>query len=67
MSDGYAFEQGMKARQTGPAYMVSTAFPNPGLSGVPSETNQSMFRCVPGSAFFKPYDCNPGEVENPLP
>ena len=39
----------------------------PSLSGAPSETNQSMFRCVPGSAFFKPYDCNPGEVENPLP
>jgi amidase len=67
LDDGYALEQGLKARQTGPAYMVSTVFPNPGLSGVPSETNQSMFRCVPGSSFFKPYDCNPGEVENPLP
>jgi amidase len=67
LDDGYALEQGLNARQTGPAYMVSAAFPNPGLSGVPSETNQSMFRCVPGSSFFKPYDCNPGEVENPLP
>ena len=67
LDDGYALEQGLKARQTGPAYMVSTVFPNPGLSGAPSETNQSMFRCVPGSSFFKPYDCNPGEVENPLP
>ncbi len=66
LDDGYALEQGLKARQTGPAYMVSTAFPNAGLSGAPSETNQSMWRCVPGSAFFKPYDCNPGEVENPL-
>jgi amidase len=66
LDDGYALEQGLKARQTGPAYMVSTTFPNPGLSGAPSETNQSMYRCVPGSAFFKPYDCNPGEVENPL-
>jgi len=66
LDDGYALEQGLKARQTGPAYMVSTAFPNPGLSGAPSETNQSMWRCVPGSSFFKPYDCNPGEVENPL-
>jgi hypothetical protein len=67
LDDGYALEQGLKARQTGPAYMLSTAFPNPGLSGAPSETNQSMFRCVPGSSFFKPYDCNPGEQENQLP
>jgi amidase len=63
---GYAFEQGMSARLTGPSYMVSTVVPNPTLSGVPSETNQSMFRCVPGSAFFKPYDCNPGEVGTSL-
>ena len=47
--------------------MVSAAFPNPGLSGAPSETNQSMFRCVLGSAFLKAYDCNPGELENQLP
>jgi amidase len=67
LADGYAFEQGMKARQSGPAYMVSTTFPNSGLSGAPSETNQSMFRCVTGSAFAKPYDCNPGELETPLP
>jgi amidase len=67
LDDGYAFEQGMKARQSGPAYMVSEANPNPGLSGAPSETNQSMFRCVPGSSFFKAYDCNPGELENQLP
>jgi Asp-tRNA(Asn)/Glu-tRNA(Gln) amidotransferase A subunit family amidase len=67
LADGYAFEQGMKARQSGPAYMVSTTYPNSGLSGAPSETNQSMFRCVTGSAFAKPYDCNPGELETPLP
>jgi amidase len=67
LADGYAFEQGMKARQSGPAYMVSETNPNPGLSGAPSETNQSMFRCVPGSSFFKVYDCNPGELENQLP
>jgi len=64
---GYAFEQGTEARRSGPAYMVSTAHPNPSLSGAPSETNQSMWRCVPGSAFFAPYDCNTGEVEDPLP
>ncbi len=46
--------------------MQSATFPTPTFSGAPSETNQSMWRCVPGSAFFKPYDCNPGEVENPL-
>jgi hypothetical protein len=47
--------------------MVSSTFPNPGLSGAPSETNQSMFRCISGSAFFKPYDCNPGDLTNQLP
>jgi hypothetical protein len=57
----------LKARTLGPAYMVSKVFPNPGLSGAPSETFQADWRCVPGSAFFKPYDCNPGELENPLP
>jgi amidase len=67
LADGYAFEQGMKARQSGPAFMVSSTFPNASLSGAPSETNQSMFRCVPGSAFFKAYDCNAGELENQLP
>ncbi len=67
LDDGYAFEQGTKARQKGPAYMVSSTYPNPALSGAPSETNQSMFRCVLGSAFLKPYDCNPGELENQLP
>jgi amidase len=67
LDEGYALEQGLKARTLGPAYMVSSTFPNPGLSGAPSETNQSMWRCVPGSAFAKPYDCNPGELENPLP
>ncbi|HLH14485.1 MAG TPA: amidase family protein, partial [Solirubrobacteraceae bacterium] len=67
LDEGYAFEQGVKARLSGPSYMLSTAIPNPTFSGAPSETNQSMFRCVPGSAFFKPYDCNPGERENKLP
>jgi amidase len=55
----YALEQGVKARQLGPEFMRVS---NPSVSGAPSETNQSMFRCVEGSAFYKPYDCNPGEV-----
>ncbi len=67
LDDGYALEQGLKARTLGPAYMVSTVFPNPGLSGAPSETFQSDWRCVLGSAFLKPYDCSPGELENQLP
>ena len=54
----------MKARQTGPAYMQSVA--NPGFSGAPSETNQSMWRCVLGSSFFKPYECNAGDLESEL-
>jgi Asp-tRNA(Asn)/Glu-tRNA(Gln) amidotransferase A subunit family amidase len=61
LDDGYAFEQGLNARQSGPAYMQSIA--NPTFSGAPSETNQSMWRCVPGSAFFKPYACNAFELE----
>ena len=59
LADGYALEQGLKARQLGPEFMRAA---NPSVSGAPSETNQSMFRCVEGSAFYKPYDCNPGEV-----
>jgi Asp-tRNA(Asn)/Glu-tRNA(Gln) amidotransferase A subunit family amidase len=66
LDDGYAFEQGTHVRQDGPAYMLSTTVPNAMFSGAPSETNQSMFRCVPGSAFYKPYDCNPGEVGTSL-
>jgi amidase len=58
LDDAYALEQGLKARQLGPEFMRAA---NPGVSGAPSETNQSMFRCVVGSAFYKPYDCNPGE------
>jgi len=59
LADAYALEQGLKARQLGPEFMRAA---NPSVSGAPSETNQSMFRCVEGSAFYKPYDCNPGEV-----
>jgi amidase len=55
---GYALEQNIAARKTGPAYMKVG---NPKISGVPSETNQSMFRCTVGSEFYSPYDCNPGE------
>jgi amidase len=61
LDDGYALEEGLKARQLGPEFMKAS--PNPTFNGSPSETNQSMFRCVPGSSFFKPYDCNVGERE----
>jgi amidase len=60
LADGYALEEGLKARQLGPEYMKSS--PNPGFNGSPSQTNQSMWRCVPGSSFFKPYECNIGEL-----
>jgi amidase len=66
LDDGFAFEQGTHVRQDGPAYMLSTTIPNAMFSGAPSETDQSMFRCVPGSSFYKPYDCNPGEVGSGL-
>ncbi|HXD55132.1 MAG TPA: amidase family protein [Solirubrobacteraceae bacterium] len=64
LADGYAFEQGMKARQTGPEYQKSAG--NPGFNGAPSETNQSMWRCVLGSSFYKPYECNAGDIESEL-
>ncbi|MBE2317907.1 hypothetical protein DVA67_018135 [Solirubrobacter sp. CPCC 204708] len=31
----------------------------------PSFTNPSMFRCVPGSAFYSPHHCHPGDLESP--
>ncbi len=37
------------------------------MTGAPSETNQSMWRCVPGSAFFHPYECNAGDLQGPSP
>jgi Asp-tRNA(Asn)/Glu-tRNA(Gln) amidotransferase A subunit family amidase len=61
LGDGYALEQGLNARQAGPAYMQSAG--NPTFSGAPSQTNQSMWRCVPGSALSKPYACNAGELK----
>ena len=53
-------------RDAGPPYFVGLA-QLPGVTGAPSETNQSMWRCVPGSAFYNPYECNAGELENQLP
>jgi hypothetical protein len=64
LADGYAFEQGTKARQTGPAYQQSAG--NPSFTGAPSETNQSMWRCVLGSSFYKPYECNAGDIESEI-
>jgi hypothetical protein len=31
----------------------------------PSDTNPSMFRCVPGSFFFSPHHCHPGDLLSP--
>jgi amidase len=59
LAAGFALEGALQARKTGPAYMK---IGNLHISGVPSETNQSMFRCVEGSEFYSPYDCNPGEL-----
>jgi hypothetical protein len=30
----------------------------------PSYTNPSMWRCVPGSTFFLPHHCNPGDLQS---
>ena len=59
LDDGFALEEGLKARQLGPEFMKSAS--NPGFNGSPSQTNQSMFRCLTGSSFYKPYDCNVDE------
>ncbi|HEX3909190.1 MAG TPA: amidase family protein [Solirubrobacteraceae bacterium] len=60
LDDGFALEEGLKARQLGPEYMKSAG--NPTFSGAPSQLDQSMWRCVPGSSFYKPYACNFGEL-----
>ena len=60
LDDGFALEEGLKARQLGPEYMKPS--PNPTFNGSPSQTNQSMWRCLPGSSFYKPYDCNVDEL-----
>lgn len=61
LADGYALEEGLKARQLGPEYMKAS--PNSTFNGSPSEIDQSMWRCLPGSSFYKPYDCNVGELK----
>lgn len=50
LDDGFALEEGLKARQLGPEYMKPS---NPGLNGSPSQTNRSIWRCLPGSSFFQ--------------
>ncbi|MDA0159779.1 amidase family protein [Solirubrobacter ginsenosidimutans] len=65
LNDAYAFEQSAKVRDVGPPYFVGAA-QFPGVTGAPSETNQSMWRCVEGSAFYHPYACNAGEIGTAL-
>jgi hypothetical protein len=65
LNDAYAFEQSTKIRDAGPPYFVGAA-QFPGVNGAPSETNQSMWRCVEGSAFYHPYACNAGDLAGPL-
>jgi amidase len=65
LSYGYAYEQGTRVRKIGPSYMVNPSNEST-FSGAPSETNQSMWRCVAGSAFFSPYECNAGDLANPF-
>ncbi len=64
LADGFAFEQATKVRDTGPSYMVGPAQFG-AVTGAPSMTNQSMWRCVEGSAFYHPYACNAGDVGTP--
>jgi hypothetical protein len=65
LKDAYAFEQSTKIRDVGPPYFVGAA-QFAGVTGAPSETNQSMWRCVEGSAFYHPYACNAGDLTGPL-
>ena len=64
LNDAYAFEQATKIRDAGPPYMIGPAQFGP-VTGAPSMTNQSMWRCIEGSAFYHPYACNAGEVGTP--
>jgi hypothetical protein len=61
LAEAYAYEQATKIRDAGPSYMVGTAQFGP-VTGAPSMTNQSMWRCVEGSAFYHPYACNAGDL-----
>ena len=45
LNEAYAYEQATKIRDAGPPYMVGTAQFGP-VTGAPSMTNQSMWRCV---------------------
>jgi hypothetical protein len=36
-----------------------------GVRDAPSVTNPSMWRCVPGSKFFSPHHCHPGDLMAP--
>jgi hypothetical protein len=64
LADGYALEQATKIRDAGPPYMVGSGQFGP-VTGAPSMTNQSMWRCIEGSAFYHPYACNAGEIGTP--
>lgn len=55
LAAGYAFEQATNVRLTPGLFAAS--LPNP-----PSVTNPSMWRCVPGSTFFLPHHCHPGDL-----
>jgi hypothetical protein len=51
-------------RQYGEGTLLSDGFAYEQATKVrlaPSVTNPSMFRCVPGSAFFSPHHCHPGD------
>src|SRR4051794_18723916 len=63
LAEAYAFEQATKVRDAGPSYMVGPAQFGP-VNGAPSMTNQSMWRCVEGSAFYHPYACNAGDLNS---
>ena len=58
LADAYAYEQASNVRNTLGTY--AAGLPNP-----PSVTNPSMWRCVPGSTFYSPHHCNPGDVLSP--
>ena len=61
------FEQGLKARQAGSGLHGHPACPNPGRLRGAERDQPEHVALRAGSAFYKPYDCNPGELENQLP
>ena len=55
---------GSEAKLLGAGYAFEQAT---NVRQAPSYTNPSMWRCVPGSTFFSPHHCHPGDLLGDVP